>query len=244
MASRRDVTDDESPRGRLLRRGAQSLSDAELLSILLRIDNTQSSELIAGLGGMHRLVGIEPGDLNGTTNARTAALLAAVEFGRRLAQVQLPEQMLLCRMPTVAKYLRMRYERPNQEVMGALYLDVRHRLVHEAEVFRGALTHVTVEPRAVLQIGLAHQAARLILFHTHPSGNPAPSAEDVSFSRRMNKACQMVGIDMEDHIILGIDGWTSIKAGVGGRFETQRVVPPGSAENPSENSEKTTRNPE
>ena len=241
MANRRSVTDDETPRGRLLCRGAQSLSDAELLSILLRTDNGVADEMIAGLGGMHRLASIQPGDLNGNSKARTALFLAAVEFGRRLAQVQLPEQVLLRRMPTVAKHLRMRYERPCQEVMGALYLDVRHRLIHEAEVFRGVLTHLTVEPRAVLRIGLAHQAARLILFHTHPSGNPAPSAEDVSFSRRMNEACRVVGIDMEDHIVLGIDRWVSIKAGVGGSFENHSR---GQQKTPRKKFEKTTRNPE
>lgn len=225
MANRRNVNDDESPRGRLLRRGAQSLSDAELLSILLRTSNGVASELLDALGGMFRLTGIEPADLNGTSKARTVTLLAAVEFARRVAKAQVPKRVILCRMPTVARHLRMRYDRPSQEVMGALYLDCRHRLIHEAEIFRGALTHATVEPRAVLQIGLAHHAARLILFHTHPSGNPAPSAEDIGFSNRMNRACQAVGINMEDHIILGIDGWASIKAGVGGSFESDRKTP-------------------
>jgi DNA repair protein RadC len=89
----------------------------------------------------------------------------------------------------MARYLRMRYECPNQEVMGALYLDVRHRLIHEAEIFRGALTRATVEPRAILQIGLAHHAARVIIFHTHPSGDPYASKEDVAYNDRMDKAC-------------------------------------------------------
>jgi DNA repair protein RadC len=218
MANRRDVSDDETPRGRLLRRGAQALSDAELLSILLRTEHGVAGELLDTLGGLYRLTSIDAGNLRGTSSVRTAALLAAVEFGRRLARAQVPKRIILRRMPTTVKYLRLRYDRPNQEVMGALYLDCRHRLIHEEEIFRGALTHATVEPRAILQVGLMRHAARLILFHTHPSGTPEPSQQDIGFSHRMNKACQLVGIVMEDHIILGVDGWASIKAQARGAF--------------------------
>lgn len=218
MAARRDVARDETPRGRLLRRGVHSLSDSELLSLLLRTSKEVAGELLDDLGGMHRLVGIGKGDLNGTSPARAATLLAAVEFGRRLARAQMPERLVVRYMPQVARYLRMRYERPNQEVLGAVYLDCRHRLIHEAEIFRGALTRTTVEPRAVLRLGLIHHAARLLLFHTHPSGSPEPSSQDIAFSERMVKACHVVGIDMVDHIVLGVDGWVSIKAGTGGAF--------------------------
>lgn len=238
MASRRDVNDDETPRGRLLRRGPQSLSDAELLSILLRTENRVAAEMIQHLGGMHRLPGIIPGELRGTSKARSAVLLAAVEFGCRLARAEVPEKKILCRMPTVAQYLRMRYERPNQEIFGALYLDVHHRLIHEAEIFRGALTRATVEPRAVLHLGLLQHAARLIIFHTHPSGSPAPSLQDIGCTDRINKACELMGIKMEEHIIVGADGWVALKAGEVGSFRRT------SSKTPRKNAEKTTRNPE
>jgi len=163
-------------------------------------------------------VHLDRGALNGTSEARTAALLAAVEFAGRLARSEVPKRVLLCRVLTTVRYLRMRYECPNQEVMGALYLDVRHRLIHEAEIFRGALTHATVEPRAVLRLGLAHHAARVILFHTHPSGDPIPSLQDVGCNMRMNEACQVVGIELEDHIILGANRWVSLGAGGGGTY--------------------------
>lgn len=223
MATRRNVNNDETPRGRLLRRGAKSLSDAELLSILLRVDNEAADELLQLLGGMHRLVGIERSDLNDTSEARTAALLAAVEFGCRLARAQLPKRIIIRRALTIAQYLRVRYDRPSQEVMGALYLDVRHRLIHEAEHFRGCLIGATVEPRPILQMALAHHAARIILFHNHPSGDPAASLEDIDFSNRMSEACDLVGIKMEDHIIIGANGWAAIRQQETGSYTSTAI---------------------
>jgi len=212
MAGRGGVGDDETPRGRLLSRGAESLSDAELLSVLLRTKNGEARELLDGIGGFHQLTDIDRLTLlRCSSKARTTTMLAAVEFGRRLARAEIPERVLLCRLGTVVGYLRTRYERGDQEVMGALYLDIRYRLLHEAELFRGTLSRAAVEPRAILRQGLACKAARLILFHTHPSGDPAPSAEDLGFSQRMLEAGELMGICLEDHIILGMNRWVSLR---------------------------------
>jgi DNA repair protein RadC len=96
--------------------------------------------------------------------------------------------------------------------MGALFLDTRNRLLGESEVFRGTLNRAAVEPRALLKQALLRDAAGLVLFHTHPSGDPAPSAEDLGFTRRMAEAGEIVGIRMVDHLILGSGGrWVSLR---------------------------------
>jgi DNA repair protein RadC len=196
----------------LLSRGAQSLSDAELLSVLLRTKNGRARDLLEELGGLQQLVGLDSHALRGNTKTRTAAMLALVELACRIARAKIPDKVLLRRVDTVARYLRMRYDCPDQEVMGALYLDIRHRLLRETEIFRGTLSRAAVEPRAILREALTCSAARIILFHTHPSGDPAPSAEDIGFTARLAEASDLVGIRLEDHIILGANNsWVSLK---------------------------------
>jgi DNA repair protein RadC len=112
----------------------------------------------------------------------------------------------------VARYLCLRYGRSDQEIMGALFLDSRHRLISESELFRGTLARASVEPRPVLKEGLLRGAAALLLFHTHPSGDPTPSAEDLAFTRRMAEAGEVIGIRLLDHLILGsASRWISLR---------------------------------
>lgn len=203
----------EHPRHRLLLRGPRSLSDAELLTVLLRSSGQVAENLLAELGGLENLANAD-GSLQHVgpcTETRAATLLAAVELSCRLIRARIPERQWLARVETVASYLQLRYGQPDQEVMGALYLDCRRRLVHETEIFRGTLGRAAVEPRSILRVGLQHHACWLVLFHTHPSGDPAPSAEDLAFTRRMEKAAEIVGIGFVDHLILGYERWVSLK---------------------------------
>lgn len=96
--------------------------------------------------------------------------------------------------------------------MGALFLDTRNRLIQDNEIFRGTLNRAAVEPRAILKQGLLRNAAGFVLFHTHPSGDPSPSAEDLAFTRRMANAGEVVGLRLVDHLIIGGGGrWVSLK---------------------------------
>src|SRR5690606_26312123 len=109
---------------------------------------------------------------------KEATLIAAVELARRLARTDLPEREPLAHPAAAASYLALRYAGRDQEVLGALYLDTRHRLITERELYRGTLNRAAVEPRLLLKEGLLAGAAALIVFHNHPSGDPTPSAED------------------------------------------------------------------
>ncbi len=96
--------------------------------------------------------------------------------------------------------------------VGALFLDSRHRWLGEREIFRGTLQRAAVEPREILKEALLRGAAGVVLFHTHPSGDPSPSLEDFAFTRRMVEASGVVGIDFVDHLVLGAEGrWSSIR---------------------------------
>lgn len=140
-----------------------------------------------------------------------AISLAVVGLAQRFAHV--PQRRLIDRTALTADYLSLRYQNPDQEIMGALYLDVRSRLIAEAELYRGTLSCIAVEPRGIFKQALLHSAAAVVLFHTHPSGDPTPSSEDLAFTRRMAEAGKIMGIRLVDHIILGHTGrWVSLKS--------------------------------
>lgn len=223
MKTRRmlEVPTAERPRERLLDHGARSLSDAELIAVLLRTGRTGASasdlarELLDTCGGLAGLEGAVPIALRrvGLGPAKAASLLAAVEIARRLARERLPSnEPLLARPADVARYLSLRFRERDQEVVGALFLDSRHRWLGEREIFRGTLQRAAVEPREILKEALLRGAAGVVLFHTHPSGDPSPSLEDFAFTRRMVEASGVVGIDFVDHLVLGTEGrWSSIR---------------------------------
>jgi DNA repair protein RadC len=139
-------------------------------------------------------------------------LLAALELARRLAQLKVPPRKPMTRPGYVAAYLALRYFLQDQEILGAMFLDVRRRLIADREFFRGTLGNVTVEPRPVLKEGLLRGAAGIILFHTHPSGDPTPSHDDRSFTRRVDRAGRIVGLTLVDHLVVTADGrWCSMR---------------------------------
>jgi DNA repair protein RadC len=216
----RELPEDERPRERLLAQGARALGDAELVAVLLRSGRPGASaldvarELLREVGGVAGLAAVPPGSLRrrGLAGAKAAGLLAAVELGRRLARAEIAEREPLARPSAVASYLALRFALREQELLGALYLDVRNRLLAERELYRGTLSRAAVEPRRILQEGLLLGAAGCVVFHNHPSGDPTPSAEDLAFTRRLAEAGEIVGVRLVDHLVLGGPGrWVSLR---------------------------------
>jgi DNA repair protein RadC len=216
----RELPEGERPRERLLQQGGSSLADSELLAVLIRTGRRGASAIQMAMdvlrenGGLSGLLTATPHSLrrNGLGPAKAASLLAAVELGRRLAREQLLDREPLSRPVDVARYLALRYHTSDQEVMGALFLDARNLLLGEREMFRGTLSRISVEPREILRECLQRGASSIYLFHTHPSGDPEPSAEDLLFTRRMAEAAEIVGLRLVDHVVLGHRGrWVSLR---------------------------------
>ena len=129
-----------------------------------------------------------------------------------MAWAEIPERELVERPEVTANYLAIRYGSSDQEIMGAIFLDARNRVISEREIFRGTMVRTAVEPRPVIREAILISAASIILFHTHPSGNPEPSAEDMGFTRRLSKAADIMNIKLVDHLILGARGrWVSLR---------------------------------
>jgi DNA repair protein RadC len=215
-----EIPVEERPRERLLRNGAQVLFDAELLAVLLKNDRPGASvldlarKLFAECGG---LGGLAAGDamslrLRGVGPVKLAALLASVEQVCRLAQARVSDRKRMGGPGTVARYVALRYGVRDQEILGALFVHIRNRLVGEREIYGGTLNRAAVEPGEILKEGLLHGAAGVVVFHTHSSGDPSPSSEDILFTRRMAEAGEVVGIRLVDHLVVSAAGaWASLK---------------------------------
>jgi DNA repair protein RadC len=211
---------EERPRQRFLRSGGEALSDAEVLSLVLGSGSRDvcplelAREVLDERGGLLGLVGVSPELLRrrGLGEAKAASVLASVELACRLARREVPKRAPLERPASVARYLVLRYTTLGQEVMGALYVDARNRLIGDREIYRGALSRATVEPREIFLQALVRGASSLVLFHTHPSGDPDPSLEDLQFTRRMKAAGEALGVGLLDHLIVGSSGrWVSLR---------------------------------
>jgi DNA repair protein RadC len=216
----REMPVEERPRQRLLRGGGDALADPEVLSLILGSGCRGvcalelAREILTETGGLTGLVGMRPDTLQrrGLGEAKAAAVLAALELARRLARSEVPRRLSMKRPFRVASYLSLRYGLRDQEAVGALFLDVRNRLLGEAEIARGTLDRALIEPRQILWPALARGAAGVVIFHNHPSGDPTPSLEDVKFTRRMAAACDAVGVKLIDHLILGsAQRWVSLR---------------------------------
>jgi DNA repair protein RadC len=213
-----DLPAPERPRERLLAGGAGSLSERELLALLIGSGARGRSALALAedllRDGLYALAQREPLELareRGLGPARAACVAAALELGSRLAAAPRPEAPVFRSPAETAAFLLPRHSRRPVEVFGVLALDVRHRLRREVIVSTGCLTSSLVHPREVFQHAVLARAAGLVLFHNHPSGDPEPSADDVALTRRLAAAGTLMGIEVLDHLVLGAARWVSLK---------------------------------
>jgi DNA repair protein RadC len=204
--------EDRSEASRLRRRGAMSLSTEELFRLLI---GPRTAALFAALGDRwSEALFLDYRELceRDLDDAEAVAFLACVELARRFARRKVPERLNLSQTWKLASYLCLRYARPDQEVVGAVFLDARYRLLCDEVLHAGTLIRCAVEPRAILRRGLALNARAFAFFHTPPSGDPSPSADDVAFTKRLRQAAEIVGLELSDHLILGATGdWCSFR---------------------------------
>ncbi len=202
----------ERPREKLLQKGSEALSDAELLAILLRTGVSGRSavdlarEMLNHFGGLRPLLEAGPdafGDIKGVGMAKYVQLQAVLEIGRRYLEAGLRRGDLLSSPRQTRHYLATRLRHHPHEVFAALFLDNRHRIITYEELFRGTIDGASVHPREVVKRALAHNAAAVIFAHNHPSGVSEPSEADRAITRRLKEALALVEIRVLDHFIIG-----------------------------------------
>lgn len=212
-----DLPLDDRPRERLLTHGAETLSDAELVAILLgsgmRGKNAiqLARELLAdGLSTLRRRNPSAVAKIAGIGPAKAARMAAAFEMARRLASGE-PDQPPLYDPETFGRSLVTTYAHHVQERLGAAFLDSRRRILRQREIYVGTINHAAVSTRDVVRHALEENATAVVLYHNHPSGDPSPSAEDLMFTRKMSESLHLCDIDLADHIVIGAQRFHSMR---------------------------------
>jgi DNA repair protein RadC len=209
---------DERPRERLLEKGPEALSDAELVAILLRCGVRGRSavelarELLARFGSVSALMAAELPALRaqaGLGAAKAAQLRAALELARRALLERLARGPALGSPQAVRDYLRLRLQQRPHEIFLGVFLDAQNRVLAVEELARGTLTQTSVYPREVVKRALAHNAAAVIFAHNHPSGVAEPSHADESLTLALKQALALVDVKVLDHFVIGAGNATS-----------------------------------
>ena len=224
-----DMAEAERPRERLLAHGAKRLSAAELIAILLGTGQGAGKLSAVGLGhfllqhlgqdqhngdGLSALREVTAEELvkvSGIGPAKAATILAAIELGKRVLQSQ-PLNLTVVDDPSVAAAaLGHELMWQSQERFAVLLLDVKHRIIGTKVVSIGTATETLAHPREIFREVIRRGATRVIVAHNHPSGSLEPSAEDITLTRQLLKAAQILGIPLLDHLILGNGDFASIR---------------------------------
>lgn len=201
----------EKPREKLLERGPDALSDAELLALLLGTGTRHADALelartlLVQHGSLRGLLCARPADAlasHGIGPARLAMLYASLELARRHYGAALRAGISLSSRADTRRFLNAQLRDRPYEVFCCLHLDNRHRLIAFEELFRGTIDGASVHPREVLRQALAHNAAAVILAHNHPSGIAEPSRADELITLRLRDALSLVDIRVLDHLIV------------------------------------------
>ena len=218
----RDLPKEVRPREKLLQYGASALSDIELLAILLRTGTTSKSvlhlaeDVLAqykdkGLAAIMHISPQEIASIHGIGLAKAATVVAAVELGRRLSERAAQTLEKVEGPEDVARYVipSLRFEQ--KEHFLAMFLDIRNRILTLSTISVGSLTSSIAHPREVFREAIRYSAASVILVHNHPSGDPAPSREDIQLTKQMMKAGEIMGIPVLDHVVVAGDNFVSLK---------------------------------
>jgi DNA repair protein RadC len=207
-----DWPDAERPREKLIERGPQALSDAELLAIFLRtgVPGRNAVDLARDLlvqhGGLRNLLGLSREQFcaaQGLGMAKYAQLQAVLEMARRHLGETLKRGDAMTQPDAVGRFLQSRLRDYPYEVFACLYLDNRHRVIEFCELFRGTIDGASVHPREVVRGALTHNAAAVIFCHNHPSGVAEPSRADEAITRRLREALALIDVRVLDHLIVG-----------------------------------------
>lgn len=216
----RDLPASERPRERLRDYGASALSNAELLAIILRTGARRegvlalATRLLSAYRGLVGLARVSFGELcneKGLGEAKAAQLKAALELGRRLSSTQ-PEERVVVRSPgDIANLLLTEMGLLEQERLRVVLLNQRNQVLSTPEVYRGSVNTSLIRVAELFREAVRQNCPAIVLVHNHPSGDPAPSNDDITMTRQAVEAGKLLDIEVLDHVIIGQGRYTSLK---------------------------------
>lgn len=215
-----DLPDDDRPREKLLKQGPEALTNGELVAIVLRsgtrghnaVDMARSVlDKVGGLSGLVRADAQSLRGIKGLGPVKRAELLAAIELGRRVHQLDPGDRPQLNSPEAVYAYMHPRFIGKTKEELHVLSLDTRGRLLGSVKVFEGSIQSVAARAADVYREPMVLEAVSIVLVHNHPSGDAQPSAQDVAVTRRLEEAGVLLEIKLLDHVIIGLNSWVSLQ---------------------------------
>ena len=213
-----DWPEEDRPREKLLAHGPESLSDAELLAIILRVGGKHMTaidlarQILQQCGGFRGIDRMEVQELirvPGIGAAKAAQIKAAITIGKRLARQPSHQNKRISSSQDVFDWLHLKYRDRKREIFSVILLTSRNRVISEKTLFEGSLTESMVSPREVIREILNAGAAGVIFIHNHPSGEVTPSEHDRRVTRLLKQACKTIDVQVLDHIIIGDNSYYS-----------------------------------
>ncbi|WP_053368944.1 RadC family protein [Bacillus sp. FJAT-27245] len=216
----RDYPQEERPRERFIAGGPASLSNHELIALLLRTGTKEesvlqlSNRLLSHFEGLRLLKAAsleEITAIKGIGTAKAILLMAALELGSRVANLANNDRYVIRSPEDGANYVMNEMRFLSQEHFVCLYLNTKNQVLHKQTIFIGSLNASIVHPREVFKEAFRRSAASIICLHNHPSGDPTPSREDIEVTKRLSECGKIIGIDLLDHLIIGENKFVSLK---------------------------------
>lgn len=216
----RQLPHNERPRERMIEYGADALSHAELLAILIRTGTRNqsavqlSNQLLQQCGSLRELVDMSLEELTtikGIGQAKALQLLAGIELGKRVARSSLGDVVTVRSPYDAAMYMMEEMRYLKKEHFVCLFLNTKNHIIGKETLSMGTLNASLVHPREVFRAAIRISSASIICMHNHPSGDPAPSAEDIQITKRLVEAGTLLGIEILDHLIIGDGTFVSLK---------------------------------
>lgn len=217
----KDIPQNERPKEKLLTYGAESLSNSELLAIILRT-GTQgenvlqlSGRLLSELEGLDGILNANLKDIisiKGIKQGKASQILALAELFKRFKTLKSMKRDLKIASPNdLANLLMGEMNELNQEVLKVILLNTKNIIIGNKDIFKGSLNTSVVHPREIFKEAINKNSASIIICHNHPSGDPTPSKEDINITLRIKECGNIIGIPLIDHIIIGNNKFVSLK---------------------------------
>ncbi|AJG97197.1 hypothetical protein LF65_00561 [Clostridium beijerinckii] len=217
----KDIPQNERPKEKLLTYGAESLSNSELLAIIIRT-GTQGenvlqlcSRLLSELEGLNGILDASFDDIisiKGIKQGKASQILALAELFKRFRTLKAINNDIKITSPKdLASLLMGEMNELNQEVLKVVLLNTKNIIVGIKDVFKGSLNTSVVHPREIFKQAISKNSASIIICHNHPSGDPTPSREDINITLRIKECGNIIGIQLVDHIIIGNNKFVSFK---------------------------------
>ena len=216
----KDLPVTERPQERLIKIGAGALTNSELLAIILRSGNRNegvmelSSRILREFRGLNGLLDASFEELkkvSGVKEAKAAQIVALSELFRRFRSIKSGSDYRITSPSDVSDLLMMEMRELKREMLKVVLLSTKNNVISVTDASIGSLNSSIVHPREVYKDAIRRSAAAIIIVHNHPSGDPTPSGEDITTTKRINEAGKILGIDLLDHIIIGENRYISLK---------------------------------